>query len=328
VSKVAVLSHEEMKAIWRDPRSGLRWNCLFMLPVWIKAWWDVFGEGEPLRLLVSGTNGAPLGIAPLKRQGQTASFLGSADVCDYQDVIVAPARETDFSKFLFDDLQDRGVTRLELNSVRPDAAAVRLAAAAQNAGFAVQREAEDLSVIVTLPHSWEDYLYRLNGKQRHEIRRKLRRLREAGGVSYCVKESRTGIKEALPAFLHLFKTSRSDKAAFMTARMQRFFKALVESLSGENIIKLYFLELEGRPTAAAFCFEYESTTYLYNSGYDPRYRSLSVGLMSKTFSLNDSIQRGKRQFDLLKGGEPYKFRLGGNPMPLYRYRIDLQEVNR
>ena len=326
MSEVAALTHEEMNAIWRDPQSGLQWDCLFMLPAWIKPWWDVFGDGNPLRLLVSGKNGAPLGIAPLKLQGETASFLGSADVCDYQDFIVAPGRETEFYKFLFDDLQERGVTRLELNSVRPDAAAVRLVAAARRAGYRIEREADDVSVIASLPDSWEAYLSELTGKQRHEIRRKLRRLHEAGSVSYRVTENRTDLRDDLPAFLHLFKTSRSDKAAFMTSQMERFFTALVESLSPENIIKLYFLELEGKPTAAALCFEFESTTYLYNSGYDPRYRSLSVGLLSKAFSLNDSIERGRRQFDFLKGGEAYKYRLGGMPMQLHRYRIDLQEV--
>ena len=326
MSDVATLTHEQMNAIWRDPQSGLQWNCLFMLPVWIKPWWDVFGEGEPLLLLVSGNDAAPLGIAPLKRQGETASFFGSTDVCDYQDFILAPGREAEFLRRLIDDLRTRGVTRLELNSVRPDAAAVGLVTAARNAGYRIQSDAEDVTVIASLPDSWEAYLAELTGKQRHEIRRKLRRLHEAGSVSYRVTESRAELQEGLPAFLQLFKTSRLDKAAFMTSQMERFFTALVDSLSSENIIKLYFLDLEGRPTAGVLCFEFESTTYLYNSGYDPHYRSLSVGLLSKAFSLNDSIERGKRQFDFLKGGEAYKYRLGGMPMQLYRYRIDLQEV--
>ncbi len=326
MSPAAALTHEQMNAIWQDPQSGLQWNCLFMLPGWIKSWWEVFGEGEALRLLITGSNGLPLGIAPLKLEGETASFIGSAEVCDYQDVIVAPGRETEFFRFLFDDLLKRGVTRLILNGVRPDAAAVRLVAAARSAGHGVYSEAEDVTVIVTLPDTWEDYLAELTGKQRHEIRRKLRRLHEAGNVFCRVQESRAGLREALPVFLHLFKSSRPDKAAFMTKRMERFFGALVESLIDENIIRLYFLELQGRPVAAVLCFEFESTTYLYNSGYNPQYGSLSVGLLSKAFSLNDSIERGKRVFDLLKGDEPYKFRLGGIPMQLCRYRVDLKKA--
>ena len=324
--EVAVLTHEEMNAIWRDPQNGLQWNCLFVLPVWIKAWWDVFGEGEALRLLVTGKNHIPLGIAPLKLQGKTASFLGSSDVCDYQDVVVAPGRETAFFSSLFDYLLARGVRRLDLKSVRPDAAAGGLIAAARSAGYRVQSDAEDVTVTARLPGTWEDYLLELTGKQRHEIRRKIRRLREAGSVTCHVVESHAGVREALPTFLRLFRTSRPDKADFMTGRMERFFRVLLEALSRETIIKLFFLELAGKPAAAALCFDFQSTTYLYNSGYDPKFRSLSVGLLSKVFGLKDSIERGNQRFDFLKGSEPYKYRLGGKAVQLYRYGIELQNA--
>ena len=327
MSEVVALSHEEMDAVWRDAHNGLQWNCLFMLPAWIKAWWEIFGTGEPMRLLVTGENGKPFGLALFKRQGETASFLGSADVCDYQDVVVAPGRESFFFDALLGYLQNRGVTRLDLTPVRPDAAAGGLVAAASRSGYRVQRTAEDVSVTLELPDRWEAYLSELSGKQRHEIRRKIRRLHEAGPVSLHVVENRDEIRQTLPVFLQLFRTSRPDKADFMTARMERFFRLLADTLSQESIIKLYLLTLAGRTVAAVICFDFGSTTYLYNSGYDLRYRSLSVGMLSKVFSLKQSIDEGKKQFDLLKGGEPYKYRLGGKPLRLYRYGIELHKPN-
>ena len=91
---------------------------------------------------------------------------------------------------------------------------------------------------------------------------------------------------------------------------------------GNRIAKLSFLEIDGNPVAAVMCFDYQSTVYLYNNGYDRRYRSLSVGLLSKLLSIKDSIQSGKKTYDLLKGSEPYKYRLGGKPIPLYRCDIE------
>ncbi len=325
MSGVAQLTQEELLAVWRNPKSGLQWRCLFMLPVWLKAWWDAFGEGEPLVLLVSDEKDAPLGIAPLKRQGETASFLGSSDVCDYQDFVLVPGGETQFIRLLFDDLHSRGIKRLDLKSVRPDSAAERLISVARRAGYRIQSDAKELTVIAALPDTWDDYLAALPGKHRHEIRRKFRRLHEAGSVAFRVEDKRNGIRQSLPAFLDLFKISRSDKAGFMTTRMERFFTSLSEELARENILKIYCLDLEGRPAAAALCFDFGTTMYLYNRGYDPRYRSLSVGLLNKVHSLRDSIARGKQQYDFLKGGEAYKYRLAGMPVQLYRYRLDLQE---
>ena len=71
------------------------------------------------------------------------------------------------------------------------------------------------------------------------------------------------------------------------------------------------------------CFDYDSTVYLYNNGYDNQYRPLNVGLLSKVFAIQDSIQRGKNKFDFLKGTEVYKHRLGGQPVQLYRCQVKL-----
>jgi CelD/BcsL family acetyltransferase involved in cellulose biosynthesis len=93
-------------------------------------------------------------------------------------------------------------------------------------------------------------------------------------------------------------------------------------MAGDRIVKLSFLEIDGNPVAGVMCFDYQSTVYLYNNGYDGRYRSLSVGLLSKLLSIKESIQSGKKTYDLLKGSEPYKHRLGGKPIPLYRCDIE------
>jgi CelD/BcsL family acetyltransferase involved in cellulose biosynthesis len=75
--------------------------------------------------------------------------------------------------------------------------------------------------------------------------------------------------------------------------------------------------------AAVLCFDNGSTVYLYNSGYDLRFSALSVGLLSKVLSIKDSIERGRRKYDFLKGDEKYKQYLGGRPLPLFSYRIQL-----
>ena len=91
-----------------------------------------------------------------------------------------------------------------------------------------------------------------------------------------------------------------------------------------KILKLFFLDLDTIPAAAVMCFDYGSTRYLYNNGYDPRFRSLSVGFLSKVFSLKEGIQSGSKKYDFLKGAEVYKHQLGGKPVPLYRCQLKLQ----
>ena len=110
----------------------------------------------------------------------------------------------------------------------------------------------------------------------------------------------------------------------MNAQRESFFKSLAKAMAQAQLLRLGILELDALPIAVVMCFDYNDTVYLYNSGYDPTYGSLSVGLISKILSIKDSIGRGRRKFDFLKGAEDYKYRLGGKEIPLHGCQIRLK----
>jgi CelD/BcsL family acetyltransferase involved in cellulose biosynthesis len=315
---------ESIASYWVDSVYPLRWDCLFVLPGWLKTWWEVFGEGSGLFLHSVKTEDDIVGIAPLRVNGETASFIGSPDVCDFQDFILVPGKEEAFFAALLDHVSNEGLSRLDLGSLRPDSAVVsHLTGIARDKGFRVSCTPDDISLEMDLPPTWEGYLQSLKGKHRHETRRKLRRLHEAGDVHYRVIEDVDKVPQVIGTFLELFRESRKDKTDFMTSGMTSFFKALALTTAEINILKLCFLELDAQPAAAIMGFDFNDTLYLYNNGYDPRFQSLSVGVLSKVFSIRDSIQRGKKRFDFLKGAETYKYRMGGREVQLSRCRIDL-----
>ena len=86
----------------------------------------------------------------------------------------------------------------------------------------------------------------------------------------------------------------------MTDDMAAFFYRLLQTAAKENMLRLYFLDIDERPVATALCFDYQSTTYLYNSGYNTDYSSLSAGLICEILSIRDSIERGNSCYDFLK----------------------------
>ncbi len=315
---------DSLFATWQRTGSFLPWNCLFVLPVWLKIWWKNFGRNATLYLLSIRHEGRTIGIAPLQRSGDTVRLLGDKNVCDNLDFIVAPRKSAEFYRTLIDYLKQEGVKRLELEPVRQDSSVMaQLLPVAEKTGCRISCEGNDVSFEMPLPGSWDDYLSILSGKERHEIRRKLRRLYEAGQISYRLVDDASSLKKEMAVFLALFRSNRSDKAEFMNDQMVPFFNELAEALNEARILKLFFLDLDGKPVAAALCFSYHSTMYLYNNGYDKRFGSLSVGLLGKVLSLKESIQSGKKTYDFLKGAEVYKKRLGGQPVQLYRCLIDL-----
>ena len=323
--KVSEETFESLASLWREAHKTLRWSCLFVLPPWLQAWWTTLGSGGNACLLSVAQGDDLVGIAPLLVDGEQARLMGDRDVCDYLDFIVAPGREEEFFRILLEHLRGVGIALLDLGPVRVDSSVMtRLAPVARELGYEVTAHPEEVSLEMPLPATWDGFLLTLSGKERHEIRRKLRRLGEAGPVTYRLVEGRNEVDRDMETFLTLFAMNRPDKAVFMTGPMASFFRSLARAMAAEGIMRLFFLHLDGIAAATAMCFDYDTRVYLYNNAYNDQFRALSVGLLCKVFSIRDSIERGRRIYDFLKGGEAYKYRLGGTPVRLYRCGVALR----
>ena len=104
------------------------------------------------------------------------------------------------------------------------------------------------------------------------------------------------------------------KGGVLTGEMEAFFADLLE-VPGARLDLLCGEDEE--PVAAAFGFQDERAYYLYNSAYDPRAAAASPGAVLVDSLVQRAIAAGLERFDFLKGDEPYKFRLGGRPRPLF-----------
>ncbi len=319
-------SFESLTSFWTDSSHRLKWGSVFVLPSWLEVWWREFQPETELYLGAVKQQSDIVGIASLQVKGEKAFFIGSADVCDYLDFVIVPGRENEFFNVLLDDLRQQGITHLDLKLLRSDSTVItNLVDMARNRGFEVLCREEAVTVELDLPATWEEYLAGLDKKQRHEVRRKLRRLWEAGKVDYhCLEVSPQEVGALTDTFLKLFALSRGEKAEFMTARMESFFRSLAKAMAELGLLRLGVLQLDKVPAAVTIGFDYDDSHYLYNSAYDPQFSYLSVGLLCKVLCLKESIERGKEKWNFLKGGEPYKYQLGGQEIPLYNCQITIK----
>lgn len=323
--RIQDLNLKALYELWRRRcNSALGWDCLFVTPPWLETWQRHFGQGRPLQLTAVFRGTTPIGVAPLVYDGHTARFAGDVHLCDYLDFIVEPGMEVLFFNALIEHLRRRGIRCLDLQAVRADAAVFTgLAEALAALGIALDSVPEDESLELALPPTWPAYLQGLKGKQRHEVRRKLRRLHESGSVRLRTAAAPAEIDPAMETFAALFTANRDDKFRFWDPAMEAFFRSLAAAMAREGLLTLLFLELNGEAAAAVMCFDYNRCRYLYNSGYDRRFSSLSVGLLGKVLSLRQAIAQGLERYDFLKGSEVYKERLGGVSTGIYRCRCEL-----
>jgi CelD/BcsL family acetyltransferase involved in cellulose biosynthesis len=309
---------------YKDSELNLNWNLVFTLPVWLKVWWQNFGPGSELYLRSVKQDGRIIGIAPLQIKGDTVSIIGSVNICDYQDFIVLPGYEKAFFGAILKDLKNKGIRSLHLETIRPDSTIVsHLIPLSLESGYKVDCHQTDVSSDIELPSSWDGYLKTLDSKQRHEIKRKIRNLNDIGQTVYRSVTDKDLIPDTVDAFLELFPESRRDKSEFLTPEMKTFFRSLAVSLSEDRIVNFGILDFSGRPLAMVMYFTYNENVYLYNSAYNPDYKSYSVGIVSKALCIQESILNKRKRFDFLKGSEQYKSYLGGKEIPLFSCEISI-----
>jgi len=325
--RVAVLREEaDWEAIaeeWNDLLRRSVSNVPFLRFDFLRAWWATLGGGEwpdgSLWIATGrGEQGELRGAAPLFRTSahpESLLLLGTHEVADYLDVLAAPQDVGDFARVLLHTIEDLAppeVRILDLWNVPEDSpSAAAFSRAAAEAGWTVSRRQLKPSPRVSLEGGWEGYLARLDKKQRHELRRKMRRAAEhPEGTTITQAWAGARLAESVEMFLTLMNLDGA-KAGFLTPPMRRMFHLLTSAAAAGGWLRLEFLNVGEAPAAGAYCFDYADRLWLFNSGLDPGYRSLSPGWALIGHLIRSAAEEGKVEVDFLRGDEDYKYRLGG-----------------
>ena len=294
----------------------------FQHPAWQRVWLEEFQDGRDLLLLAVRDGEELVGVAPFLRDGDALTLVGHYSICDYMDFVVAADRCHEVFEAILTGLQDEAWSQLELRGIREGSTTLtELPQAAESRGMKVQQEEEAVAPRIELPGDWEEYVSSLKKKHRHALRRKLRNLESAGDLELRTYTSPKDVEMHLPVLLRFMVESREDKARFLSEKMGLFFHKATQALAEEGLIRLYELELDGKPVASVLCFDQGGQLYMYNSGYDPEYAPMSVGIASKALCLQQAIADGKHCIDLLRGDEEYKYRLGAQDQQIYKLSI-------
>ena len=223
-------------------------KAFFLSHRWQRLWWENFGQGRELLLLAFQQDGETIGIAPLQRQDDTISFLGDTDLFDFHDFIIPQGYELDFYRHLRDYLLSQDWRSLYFPSLSHASPTLRhLPLFAEQQGWTCTVEQEDVSPTLALPGEWDEYLAGLRKKDRHELRRKFRRLESAGGIEIRSYTDADEVEERLDTFFALMRLGREEKYRFLTPERETFFREMAVALAGVNVARLWFMEKDGVP---------------------------------------------------------------------------------
>jgi CelD/BcsL family acetyltransferase involved in cellulose biosynthesis len=271
-----------------------------------------------------------VGIAPLfhtpTSDGKSAyNVVGCRDVSDYLDLIIEVGQEDAVYRALLDYLQERAQAWdvVDMCNIPQDSLTfVRLREISEERGLQALVEVEDVCPIIDLPATWDDYLMSLDKKQRHEVRRKLRKADREADTRFFAVGPEHDLQAEMQAFIELHQKSTPEKDEFMHPQMQAFFYDLAHTLQAQGWLQLVFVEMNGERAATLLNFDYGDDILVYNSGYDPfQFRHLSPGIIVTARSIEHAISLGRRKLDFLRGDEVYKYRFGAHNTEVRRLLI-------
>jgi CelD/BcsL family acetyltransferase involved in cellulose biosynthesis len=303
-------------------------NSLFLIPEWQEPWVDVDSNADghsPLSIRLDGTL---VGLAIIRKDERAVSFAADTNLCDYLDFLVDPGHEQAVFKAFLNYAGENSWHTIDFQGVQEGSPIVEiLPQIVRETGHAVDITEWDVAPYADLPDTWDEYLAKMRKKDRHELRRKKRRLEEAGEFRYrVIQEMGTELETVMEDFFRLMRISREDKAQFLNPEREGFFRNLIFRMASLGYLRLHILEKDQDVISAALGFSYNGTFFLYNSGLDPAYSPLSVGLLIKAYSIEHAIIEGNNKFDFLRTNEPYKYHLGGQDQTVYRCFIELADA--
>ena len=317
---------DSLKTDWEELEARAAEDNIFLTRLWQHAWWADLGRGE-LDIVTFRDHGRLVGLAPTYREKvggfPAVRFGGGLEVSDYLGVLVEPGYESAVGRaFLEHCLEWPGLV-LDFHFLRADGVTLKaMTAAARDLDRRYIEEEEEVSPYIELTGDWEKYLATLNKKNRHELRRKRRRLEEAGG--WTIAETRDDTLAAdLEIFFDLHSRSSRAKQDFLTDDVRVFFRHICRHLQERGWLSLRTLLHQCRPVAAVLGFVYSGKLLLYNSGYDPADNALSPGFVLMTEEVRLAIEDGLSEVDFLRGSEKYKYALGARDRRLVRLTVEL-----
>ena len=311
---------DELKAEWNDLLDRAPFNCIFYTWEWQSTWWDAYQPGE-LLILACREDDCLLGIAPLfiteSEQGRSVQIIGCVDVTDYLDFIVDADRLHDVFAAFADYFADHRAVFdiLDLcNIPQHSPTQAILPALLEMRGFNATVSQQEVCPVIELPANWGEYLGSLDKKQRHEVRRKLRRIHAAASqIDWYIVNGCHNLQEEIQQFMRLMAASDPQKAQFLQdASHVKFFKSIVPRVQECGWLQMNFLTVGDERVAAYINFVYQNRVLVYNSGLNHQeYGQLSPGIVLLAYNIQYAIEQGYQVYDFLRGDEAYKYRMGG-----------------
>ena len=290
----------------------------FLTHLWVHTWWECFGAGKKLHVLLVKDGSEVIAIAPLmltRRKFYSVplrclEFIANVHTPRFDFIVIRRPAEVyraiwaslAHQKKLWDVL-----LLCQVPADSPTLEEISRLAGEENLHWGQWRSAD--SPYLPIRESWDNYFKQLHSKHRANVRRRLKRLSELGEVEMERISAEGQLASALEDGFRIEGAAWKDQnGTSISAQPESrlFYTKLAQRFAQHGWLRLYFLAVAGQRVAFHYSLCYNNKVYLLKPGYDPQHASCSpVNLLCYLF-LQNAFDNGVSEFDFLGVNDEWK----------------------
>lgn len=164
---------------------------------------------------------------------------------------------------------------------------------------------------VAVPESKEKLLASIDPKLRKKLRKSLRKLEsEQGKVELKHYREIGSLERAMEILVKLHQKRWNNKGTpgrFANEKSLRITLQTAKYFAEKDWLRLYFLTVKDKVVAVELNLEYGKKMYCHIKGFDPEYYKYRVGSLLTWKVLEECVEKGIVEYDLMQGDESYKY---------------------
>jgi CelD/BcsL family acetyltransferase involved in cellulose biosynthesis len=300
----------------------------FLEHAWMRTWWECFGGGSTLHVLVAKAGGETIGIAPLvltpaRMWGLRVRRLGffyNAHV-PRADFIIPRRRSEVYGALWRHISRDRSWDVVQLCQLRKGSETLEaLPRLAAEENYLVGQWKSGEAPFVPCRGGWEEYFQQLPAKHRSNLRNRLKRLQQLGRPELETITSGEDLERHLEAGFRLEASgwkAKARTAILSSPDLPRFYAALARRAAARGWLLLHFLRAGEKRIAFEYCLLYHNWIHCLKGGYDPAYSPYSPYNLLIQSVLRSAFEGGRGGYDFLGSAEPWKLQWTRRTEPYY-----------
>jgi CelD/BcsL family acetyltransferase involved in cellulose biosynthesis len=300
---------------WHDLLEHSAADSPFLTWEWLFAWWRHLGRGR-LQVTTVRRGTLLIGVLPLfasvggPLRLSRLELLGTGTVAsDFLDVVARTGCEREVVDALVYWFEAHADT-IQLDHVRtPGSLSECLTGRLSAVGWTVRSQSIGVCPLIRLSgHTWDSLLGTFGSSHRANVRRRIRGLSASYDMAFELVNDEARRRAVFPELVTLHNQRWEDRGgtAFHTEASRCFHDEATRLLLERGWLRLYVLTLNGDTAAVQYLLAYKGRVYFYQHGYDAKYSSQSVGLVSFALAIRSALEEGAKEFDMLWGDESYK----------------------